>query len=154
MVQWNDHRRLLFINCHGRMCTDLPSMQVPICLNKLLSSMIFELYRLYNLIWHLLTYLVICLVGDYVRLGQENYVASNVQYNTVQYNGYNCNSDVTAAECGDFCTATDGCGHFVHCADDGDRCCLYDLKLAGNEATYYHGTCSTYYQKGIFPSEL
>ena len=109
---------------------------------------------MFFLISHLLTYLVICLVGDYVRLGEENYVASNVQYNTVQYNGYNCNSDVTAAECGDFCTATDGCGHFVHCADDGDRCCLYDLKLAGNEATYYHGTCSTYYQKGIFPSEL
>ena len=100
-------------------------------------------------------YLVICLLGDYVRIGEEYYILDNVAFGNVQTDeGYNSVSDLTASECGDLCTTTDGCGHFVHCALDGDKCYLKDLKLSGNEATKYHGQCSTYYQKGIgFPSE-
>ena len=85
---------------------------------------------------------------EYVRLGQEWYVAAD-EGNNVLFNGKMDNWPMTLQQCENACTQTDSCNSFAHCPRHQNRCWLTDRVLTGNEPTKYKYYCSTYYKKGI-----
>ena len=100
---------------------------------------------------HFSAYLVMLLEGhdvEYVRLGQEWYVAAD-EGKSVLFNGKADPFPLTLQQCENACTQTDGCNSFAHCPRHQNRCWLTDRVLTGNEPTKYKYYCSTYYKKGI-----
>ena len=87
-------------------------------------------------------------VVEYVRLGQEWYVATD-DGNPVFLNGKPDNYPMTLQQCENACTKTDGCNSFTHCPRHQNRCWLKDRVLTGGEPTKYNHYCSTYYKPGI-----
>ena len=85
---------------------------------------------------------------EYVRLGQEWYVAAD-EGKSVLFNGKADPFPLTLQQCENACTQTDGCNSFAHCPRHQNRCWLTDRVLTGNEPTKYKYYCSTYYKKGI-----
>jgi len=88
----------------------------------------------------------------YSMLGnRDNFVATDLgnalypEVNGQLVNGHYLIRELS--ECEEVCTTTEGCNSFLYCVypHDYNRCWLKDKVFMGNEATRYHGYCSTYY---------